>query len=60
MAVSLKRLDSIPDMLLKSQFRSDILLLSLGLKDAVFFGFEPKTILLVLLDAVGLLPLNTA
>ena len=47
-AVSLKRAYSKPDMVLKSQFRRDILCLSLGLLEAAFFGFDPNTILLVL------------
>ena len=59
-AVCLKRRDTMPEMVLKSQLRREILLLSLGYRDLLFFGLQPNTILLVLWDTVGLLPVDTA
>ena len=59
-AVSLNRLDSIPEIVLKSLLRREILLLSLGLRDFVFLRLDPNTILLVLWEIVGLVPSNTA
>ena len=42
-ATFLNLLASSPVAVLKSEFSNDILLLSEGLMDVAFFGFEPKT-----------------
>ena len=47
-------------MVLKSQFRSEILLLSPGFLELAFLGLEPKTILLVLWEIVGFPPAKTS